>query len=140
MSSTASAAILGTWVPCVATTRTGVASRSFSSVIEAVAQFEGTVQAYSVSGDPTVEEQVLLASDGISSSLESLNAELTEIYPSLDKVEQDAIVEAYSSMGSYLVDLADEANQIFQEGGKSNVYFQATEIDEVFLQGWEPQQ
>jgi hypothetical protein len=111
---TASAAIMGSWVPSISTVRTTSATKPFSSVIEAVAKFEGTLQAYSVSGDQNVEEQVFLASDGVSSSLESLNAELTEIYSSLDKVQQDAIVEAYLSMGSYLVDLSDEANQIFQ--------------------------
>jgi hypothetical protein len=115
--STASAAILGTWVPSIATTRVGSASgsRSFSSVIGAVAQFEGTLRAYSVSGDPNVEEQLILASDELVASAEALDAELIEIYPSLTEDQKLALKYEYSSLGLYFDVLEDEFNQLYGE-------------------------
>ena len=135
-SSPASAAILGTWVPSIATTRIGSASgesRSFSSVIEAVAQFDGTLQAYSVSEDQNVEEQLLLASDKISDSLVILNSELTNIYKDLSIGQQSDLEDAYISLGLCLETLADEANQIFQdEDGKVNATFEVQEVGVIF--------
>lgn len=133
MSPSASAAILRTWVPSVATTRTGVASMSFSSVIGAVAQFEGTLQAYSVSEDQNVEEQVLLASDKISDSLLTLNSELTNIYKDLTSEQQSDLKDAYISLGSYIETLADEANQIFlDDDGKAKATFEVQEVGVIF--------
>lgn len=140
-SSTAFGALGALWVPTIHSARTTVgSSQSYSDVLEAIDKFEGTVQAYSVSGSKYFEEQVLLASEDISTSLEALNSELTEIYPNLEDEEQLAIIDDYLSLSSYLVDLADEANQIFQGDQESTVYFMVTdENPEVFLQEWNPQ-
>jgi ABC-type transporter MlaC component len=133
ISSAASAAIFTTWVPSVNTTRISTASKSFSSVIEAVAKFEGTLQAYSVSGDQNVEEQVFFASDKISDSLAILNFELTNVYKDLSPEQQSALEDAYISLGSYLQKLAEEANQIFQdEDGKAKATFEVQEIGIIF--------
>jgi hypothetical protein len=141
MSSTASAALLGSWAPSlrsVITSETG--STTFSSLIQAVATFEGTLQAYSVSGDPNVEEQVFLASEGISASLDTLNSELTEVYPNLSKEQQSAVKDAYLSLGSYLEKLAEEANQLFQdEDGKSLPKFEVQVgnlLEDIPLRTW----
>ncbi len=128
---TASAALTGTWVPSVRSVVTTVPSKSFSKVIGAVAKFEGTLKAYSVSEEQNLKEQVFLASDGISASLESLNAELKEIYPDLTKEQQQAIAQAYLSVGSYLEKLAEEANQVFQDEGRSAATFEVEKIGEI---------
>jgi cell shape-determining protein MreC len=116
MSSTASAAILGTWVPSLSTTRIGTASGSFSSVIDAVFKFEGTLQAYSSSqANPKLEEQLTLASEDLITSAESLDAELTEIYSSLSPEQQSAILEIYSSLDSFFEELDVKTDQISKE-------------------------
>jgi hypothetical protein len=110
------APITKTYTPSLSVTFGRVVSqKTLSSFLEAVAKFEGTLQAYSVSGDPNVEEQVFLASEDISSSLESLNAELTAVYSSLGEEEQSALIEVYSSLGVYLGELAEEATKTFQD-------------------------
>jgi hypothetical protein len=121
MSSTASAAIMGTWVPSVQSVRgtSAGASRSFSSVIEAVAKFEGTLQAYSVNQSPKLEEQLTLASENLIDSAESLDAELTDIYSTLLPEQQTAFKEAYSSLVSYFEELNDEKNQLSKDLGGS---------------------
>jgi hypothetical protein len=128
---TASAALTTAWTPSVKTVSVVTPSKSFFSIIGAVAKFEGTLQAYSVSEDPNLEEQLFLASDEISASLKSLNVELKEIFSSLDEDQQLAIIEVYSSLGSYLVELAEEANQVFQEEGRSTVTFEVQKIGEI---------
>ena len=128
----ASAALTTAWVPSVKTVDVVSATKSFSSIIEAVAKFEGTLHAYSVSDDPTVEAQVLLASNALSKSLASLNAELIKNYASLSKDQQEAIAEAYLSLGSYLAKLAEEANEIFEDDdGKAKATFEVQEIGEI---------
>jgi hypothetical protein len=134
LSASVSAPITRTYTPNLSVTFGSVASqKTLSSFLEAVAKFEGTLQAYSVSGDPNVEEQVFLASDGISSSLESLNAKLTDVYDDLSKEQQLAVEDAYISLGSYLEKLAEEANQIFQdEDGKPKAQFEVQEVGIIF--------
>jgi hypothetical protein len=133
MSSTASAALLGSWVPSIQSVITGGGTgKPFSSVIGAVAEFEGTLQAYSVSGSPNIEEQVFLASDALSTSLDAFNVELTGVYSSLSEKEQLAVIEAYSSLGVYLEELAEEANKTFQDDeGKQMANFEfQVDVDE----------
>jgi hypothetical protein len=105
----------------------------FSGLIGAIATFEGTLQAYSVSENPNVEVQVFLASNEISSSLDALNSELADVYKDLSKEQQLAVEDAYLSLGSYLEKLAEEANQIFQdEDGKAKAQFEVQEVDIIF--------
>jgi histone H3/H4 len=127
---TASAALLTAWVP---TAR--LFPESFSSIIGAMATFEGTLQAYSVGGDSQfgsfitkadviLETNLLQASDDLSAALEALNVELIKNYASLSKEQQQAIEQAYSSLGSYLEKLAEDATQIVQDDGKSTITFE----------------
>jgi cell shape-determining protein MreC len=115
MSSAASAAIMGSWVPSISTVRTTSATKPFSSVIDAVAKFEGTLQAYSTNQNPYLEEQLLLASEDLITSAESLDAELTEIYSSLSPEQQSAILEIYSSLDSFFEELDVKTDQISKE-------------------------
>jgi hypothetical protein len=126
------APITKTYTPSLSVTLGRVVSqKTLSSFLEAVAKFEGTLQAYSVSGDPNVEEQVFLASDEITASLDALNKELTGVYDNLGEEQQSALKDAYSSLGSYLDNLAGEANQIFQDvKGRSLPQFEV-EIDKT---------
>ena len=99
-------------------------------VVAAISKFEGTLTAYSHSSNPNVEKQVFAASDDISASLESLNAELREIYPSLSEEQQLAVEDAYLSLDLYLQNLATEANLILGEGNKSSNRFEVIDDDE----------
>jgi hypothetical protein len=129
---TVSAALTTAWTPSLKTIDVVSATKTFSSLIKAVAKFEGNLQAYSVSEDPNLEKQVLLASNDISKSLEYFNTELKENYPYLTKEQQEAFKDVYLSLGSYLEKLADEANQIFNgEDGKAKVTFEVQEIGEI---------
>jgi hypothetical protein len=141
LSASVSAPITKTYTPSLSVTFGSVASqKTFSSFLEAVAKFEGTLQAYSVSGSPNIEEQVFLASDDLSASLESFNAELTDVYQDLSTEQKSALVDAYSSLGSYLDNLAGEANQIFQDvKGKSLPQFEVeidTKLEDIPLRTW----
>jgi ABC-type transporter MlaC component len=119
MSSTASAAMLGTWVPSVRSIRSTSATKAFSTIIKAVAQFEGTLQAYSVNQSPELEEQLTLASEDLIDSAEALEVELTEIYSTLLPEQQPAFIEAYSSLDSYFEELNDEKDQLSKDLGGS---------------------
>ena len=56
-------------VPSVRAVSSGTVDKAFSSIIGAVAKFEGTLQAYTVNQkNPKVEEQVFLASVDLSAS------------------------------------------------------------------------
>jgi hypothetical protein len=138
-SSTASAALMGTWVPSVSAVRgSELTETAVQQTFDTVAQlnadlltFEGLLKAYSVSGGPNVEEQVFLASDDLSASLESFNAELTDVYQDLSEEQKSALKDVYSSLGSYIDNLAGEANQIFQDvKGRSLPQFEV-EIDKT---------
>jgi hypothetical protein len=80
-----------------------------------------------VSGDQKVAERVLVASDDVSTSLDSLNAELRGLYPSLGELQKTTVKEMYSSLSSYLGGLALEANQIFQGITESTASFKIVE-------------
>jgi len=96
----------------------------------AIAKFEGLLNAYAkVSGDIKgecktstieIEERVLTASDKLSSSLEEFNTALAEIYPNMSEEEQLVVQEVYSSLTSYLDDLAKKANLIFSNSASES--------------------
>jgi cell shape-determining protein MreC len=117
LSASVSAPITKTYTPSLSVTFGRVVSqKTFSSFLEAVAKFEGTLQAYSSSqGNPELEEQFTLASEDLIASAEALDAELIEIYSTLSPEQQSAILEIYSSLDSYFEELDYKIDQISKE-------------------------
>ena len=81
----------------------------------AISKFEGTLHAYSVSQNQNVEKQLFTAANDLSSSLNEFNAVLSEVYPDLTEEEQLVIVNVYSSLEVYFVDLVAKANLVFDK-------------------------
>lgn len=89
----------------------------------ALGKFNGLLNAYFSHHDSevwnqpirsySIKKQLSIATNDLSSSLEQFNTALMEVYPTLSEEEQLAVREAYSSLGSYLEDLAAETNSIF---------------------------
>jgi hypothetical protein len=97
---------------------------SLAQVNADILTFEGLLKAYSVNENPIVEEQVFLASNALSTSLEALNKELTELYYNSSEEQKLALEDAYLFLGSNLEKLAAEANQVFlEEDGKEKAQF-----------------
>jgi predicted DNA-binding protein YlxM (UPF0122 family) len=117
LSASVSAPITKTYTPSLSVTFGRVISqKTISSFLEAVAKFEGTLQAYSSSqGNSELEEQLTLASEDLITSGETLDAELKEIYSSLSPEKQSAILEIYSSLDLYFEELDDKTDQISKE-------------------------
>ncbi len=85
-----------------------------------ISKFEGLLNAYSstqrsnpVNGIAVLESGLFTTANELSNSLEQFNTVLMEVYPTLSEEEQLAVVNAYSSLESYLEDLAAETNSIF---------------------------
>ena len=56
---------------------------------------------------------------------------MKKVYEDLGPDEQLAVRDAYSSLGSYLEELADEANQLFRVDEKSTAQFEVIKIGEI---------
>jgi len=119
----AQAVLMMSWVPSVHSVRTsGASNPSEGQIIDSAAQlnavagkFEGLLNAYSVNGKQNIEKQISATVDDLSSSLNEFNAVLNEVYPDLTEEEQLVIVNAYSLLEVYFVDLVAKANSVFDK-------------------------
>ena len=104
----------------------------FAQLNAAISKFEGLLNAYSVNQDQNIEEQLLAASNDLSDSLEEFNSALAEVYPTLTEEQEPDVVEAYSSLRSYLEELATKANLILQgEEEGATKHFTILDGDEI---------
>ena len=106
-------------------------TRGMAQLNSAISKFEGLLNAYSVNQDQNIEEQLLAASNDLSDSLEEFNSALAEVYPTLTEEQEPDVVEAYSSLRSYLEDLATKANLILQGEEEATKHVAVLDGDEI---------